>query len=123
MSATSTGKLALDKDDKDVVSLTNKFGTPLLMGRKLAGEDNVEINLDSTAEMLVLSTAKFMGTDIQNKKELSKRIRSHKTFEKVKKRILFSITHDQTCPLSFSCNRFLADYVTEVANDIIIEDL
>ena len=116
-------QVVLNKDEKDIVSLVDDFGTPFLMGRKYIGDTEAEVSLDSTAEMLVLSTAKFSGTEITNTKELSKRIRDHSSFERLKQRVSRKIESGSVCPLSFSCNLRAADLAVEIANDTNIEDL
>jgi hypothetical protein len=109
---------------KDVISLIDEFDTPILMGIKYKGDTEVDISMTSTAEMIVLKSPRFIGTEPNNPKELSNRIRNHKNFMKLKDRLEFSINKVKNpCPLSFKCNGYVFELANTLAYDLNIDDL
>ena len=115
--------LNISKEDKGAIGLFNKENKPLLLGRKIAGEENIEISLESSAEIFVLFHPMFNGMESSNPKELSKRIRSHKKFPDLVSQLKYEIENKNPCPLDPICSPKARDIAIEIAEDLNITDL
>lgn len=122
-SPASARELEIETHRQDVISLSNESGQPLLMGRKFSGDQEVEVSIDSSAEMFVLMTPRFNGVQATDPKELSKRIRQHESFSSLTKAIKHAIDSKNPCPLSPGCNYISADIAIELADGLNIDDL
>ena len=119
----TSGEIALKKDERGVVALVDKVGQPILMGRKFAGEGDVELSISSSAEMFILTTPRFTGVETNDTKELSRRIQAHPSFPLLKEKILSAILNDNPCPLNPTCNYLAAEVSVVIANSLEIDDL
>ena len=115
--------ITLEKNKKDLIALVDDAGIPILFGRKYPGEEKAELSLDSSAEVFVLYSPKFQGIKDSNQVELSKRIRNHKDFSKLKETIKNEINNGNPCPLDPVCNFKARDIALKIANEIKIDDL
>lgn len=103
--------------DNEIVGITDESGTPYLLGRKLTGESNVEINLASTAEVFVLLRSRFFQLEVSDDALLSSRIRSHQDFSKLMQKLAESMK-TSPCPLKSGCSPFAAYIADRIASEI-----
>jgi hypothetical protein len=104
-----------------VVSLKNE--KIILEGIRYPGETNVEISLDSSAVMFVLTRPEFFGTKSTKPKELTKRIMSHPRFKELSTLIGEKIAEGSICPLDPGCNYPAQKISTQIAEEIDVSDL
>jgi hypothetical protein len=121
--ANEVSTLSLEKDTKDVITLVDEFDEPILMGVKYGGDTEIDISMESTAEMIVLRSPRFIGTEPNNPKELSNRIRNHKDFEELVTELDGQIKIENPCPLSRKCNSYVFRIANNLANDLELDDL
>lgn len=121
---TSTGTIKFigEKNMTIPVILSNQYGEPILVGRKIKGSDKAEISLESTAEMFLLRSSKFFGITITDEQELSRRIKAHPYFSKLVEELNVRISLSP-CPLDHQCSAIASMYVDKIVNEIEFEDL
>ena len=115
--------LNLTKEDSGPVGVFNEANNPILLGRKLSGDDSVEISLESSAEVFVLYHPIFNGTQSSDPKELSRRIRSHSSFDELVQALKYEIDHGNPCPLNPVCSPKVADIAIDIAETISTDGL
>jgi hypothetical protein len=112
----------LTKTQKAIVGVF-KDNQPVLLGRKIAGENKVEVSLESSAEIFVLYHPRFNGVESNNQKELSHRIRSNQKFNDLVGQLQKEINNGNPCPMSPVCSPKVAVLAFEIAEDLNISDL
>ena len=115
--------ITFKKNERAVVALVNDTDIPILFGIKYPGKEKAELSLDSSAEVFVLYSPIFNGTQSSNPIELSKRIRNHKDFPKLKDAIKKAINNGNPCPLDPICNYQAKNIALRISNEIKIDDL
>jgi hypothetical protein len=114
--------LNITKERKAVIGVF-KDNQPILLGRKIVGEDSVEVSLESSAEIFVLYHPRFNGVESNNPKELSHRIRTHKKFKKLVNQLKEEIEGKNPCPMDPICSPKVKYIAFDIADDLNISDL
>lgn len=120
---TTDENISTQKDRGDVIMLLTKTEQPVLMARKYQDSTNVDISLDSTAEMLVLYQPRFNRSASNDPQELSRRIRNSSQFGDLKLAIKKAIDRGSPCPLDPGCNYQASVLSAEIADSLQIDDL
>lgn len=124
VNAKEVAKLNLKKDEKDVIALVDEFDNAILMSIKYEGDDEVDISMESSAEVIVLKSPRFIGAESNNPKELSNRIRRHKDFKKLVEKLEYSISVRKiTSPLSYRSNGYVFSLANDLAYNLNVDDL
>jgi hypothetical protein len=97
----------LEAGERDVVSIRNDAGNPVLMSIRGATDQGVVLNLESTAVAFVLADARmaaFGGNDVVLSDVVAK-IKAHANFPLLSKELRESLAFESTCPINYECNR------------------
>ena len=120
---TTPTALAVENNISTVISAVNELNEPVLVARKSSNEVNVEVSLESTAELFTMRTRYFYGLDINNTDELGRRIRANSQFPKLVTALKESIEGGSPCPLDHECSYYASTIANNIAQDINISDL
>jgi hypothetical protein len=106
-----------------VVAAVNTINEPVLVGRKSADSQTVELSYESTAELFTLRTKYFYGLTITDEAELSKRVRSHSKFPALVAELKENIEGGSPCPLDHQCSYYASIIANSIAQDIDTSDI
>lgn len=119
----SSQNIDSNTSSSDVIMLLAPADQPVLLARKYSDDTEVDLSLDSTAEMLVLYQPRFTREPSNNPKELSNRIRTNPLFNDLKQSIKTAIDRGSPCPLDPGCNYEAASIASDLADSLNIDDL
>jgi hypothetical protein len=109
--------------EKGLVMLTDVTGEPILLGQKLAGDESVEVSVESSAEVFVLMSSRFFGIKFTDPSLLSQRIRAHASFVDLVAELTQKINSGSKCPMDPNCSFVASMIADKIANEISISDL
>jgi len=97
-----------DIDDKTevnhMVAIINRYDEPVMITLVSGNNTSVALNVENTAEALVLMRPFFFSLEFNDRNELSNRIRSHSEFEVLANEIKKQLESGNTCPLDPDCS-------------------
>ena len=114
--------VTLTKEEKTVVGVYRNF-QPILMGRKVAGQERAEVSLTSSAETYVLFHPRFNDVVSKDPLELSRRIRNHPRFGELKGLLKKEIESGNPCPMNPQCSPVVRDLAIVIADELQLDDL
>jgi len=112
-----------EKNLSDAMALIDENDTVLLIGRKFAGDESVDISVRSSAYAMVLMHPDFAGRESNDPKELQKRIQAHPRFDALVEAIQSAINEAHPNPLDPIGNYRAFNIVGEIMVDLKIDDL
>jgi hypothetical protein len=122
-SGNTTKTLNLEPKDVEIVALTKEDGTPVLMSYDNTKDEEVDLSIESSADVFVMRSPRFYGVQISNMEELSKRIRAHERYPEVVEAIEWKLSIDSPCPMDGACNTTATRISEIIAQDLEFSDL
>jgi hypothetical protein len=122
-SALESVSVSMEENTSVIVAAVNTINEPVLVGRKNADSQTVELSYESTAELFTLRTKYFYGLTITDEAELSKRVRSHSKFPALVAELKGNIEGGSSCPLDHQCSYYASIIANSIAQDINTSDI
>ncbi|MEI5640593.1 MULTISPECIES: InlB B-repeat-containing protein [unclassified Pseudoalteromonas] len=121
--SSTTTNIDSSPEQQKLVSLVNEYGEPLLLGIKHAGEQEVNLSVESSAYTFIMTSQHLYGVQFQDTKTLFSRFKSHPDFTELVKELTTKINQGSPCPMDYSCSFMAAMIANKIAKDTQIDDL
>ncbi|MGO2371623.1 MAG: InlB B-repeat-containing protein [Pseudoalteromonas prydzensis] len=118
-----TTNIATESEQQKLVMLTTEFGEPMLLGIKHKGDKSIELSVESSAYVFIITSSYLYGVEFSDTKILFSRFKQHSRFAELEEELIKKINNDSPCPMDSLCN-FRASIIAEqIAKETTIDDL
>lgn len=115
-------EIKLNTEEKDTeLAVLSKDGEPIMLSVLNTNDEDLDISIESSADVFVFRSSRFYGLEIGDLEPLKEEIRNHENYNKLVEELKFQI-ETSPCPMDASCSQKATLIADEIASSINISN-